>query len=165
MNITIFRPRMINGPGRLGILVKLFKLIDLSLPVPTIGNGKNHYQMISVFDCVDAIICAIEKGIPNKEYNLGSKDSPDITTLLKGVIATAHSHSFVFHTPGSLVKKILGLFDYVGLTIMYPEQFMIADEEYVLDISETESDLNWHPKYNDEDMLKEAYKMYKKNNV
>ena len=48
MNITIFRPRMINGPGRLGILVKLFKLIDMNLPVPTIGNGKNHYQMISV---------------------------------------------------------------------------------------------------------------------
>ena len=42
MNITIFRPRMINGPGRLGILVKLFKLIDMNLPIPTIGNGKNH---------------------------------------------------------------------------------------------------------------------------
>ena len=38
---------------------------------------------------------------------------------------------------------------------------IIADEEYVLDISETEKDLNWHPQYNDEDMLKEAYRMYK----
>jgi len=161
MNITIFRPRMINGPGRLGILVKLFKLIDHSLPVPTIGNGKNHYQMISVFDCVDAILCAVEKGIPNKEYNLGSKESPDITSLLKGVIKSAGSHSFVMHTPGKLVKFTLKLFDKIGLTIMYPEQFMIADEEYVLDISETEKDLGWEPKYNDEDMLKEAYKMYK----
>ena len=51
MNITIFRPRMIMGPGRAGILLKLFKLIDLNLPVPTVGNGHNHYQMISVFDC------------------------------------------------------------------------------------------------------------------
>ena len=161
MNITIFRPRMINGPGRLGILVKLFKLIDMNLPVPTIGNGKNHYQMISVFDCVDAIICAIDKGIPNKEYNLGSKDSPDITTLLKGVIKSAGSHSFVMHTPGKFVKICLNIMDKIGLTIMYPEQFMIADEEYVLDISETEKDLGWTPKYNDEDMLKEAYKMYK----
>lgn len=161
MHITIFRPRMINGPGRLGILVKLFKLIDWNLPVPTIGNGKNHYQMISVFDCVDAVQCAIAKGIPNKEYNLGSKGSPDITTLLKGVIKAADSHSFVIHTPGKLVKWILGLFDKIGLTIMYPEQFMIADEEYVLDISETEKDLDWTPKYNDEDMLKEAYKMYR----
>lgn len=161
MNITIFRPRMINGPGRLGILVKLFKLIDWNLPVPTIGNGKNHYQMISVFDCVDAILCAIDKGIPNKEYNLGSKDSPNITTLLKGVVKFAGSHSIVIHTPGKVVKWMLGLLDNVGLTIMYPEQFMIADEEYVLDISETEKDLEWTPKYNDENMLKEAYRMYK----
>ena len=51
--------------------------------------------------------------------------------------------------------------DNIGLTIMYPEQFMIADEEYILDISETEKDLDWHPKYNDEDMLILAYKMYK----
>ncbi len=161
MNITIFRPRMINGPGRLGILVKLFKLIDWNLPVPTIGNGKNHYQMVSVFDCVSAIECAIGKGLPNKEYNLGSKNSPNITELLKGVVKSANSHSIVIHTPGKLVKLVLGIMDKIGLTMMYPEQFMIADEEYVLDISETEKDLDWHPLYNDEDMLKEAYRMYK----
>ena len=161
MNITIMRPRMINGPGRLGILVKLFKLIDMGLPVPTIGNGRNHYQMISVFDCVSAIMAAIEKGLPNDEYNLGSKDSPDIKTLLKGVISTAGSRSIVISTPGKTVKVILRLLDRIGLTLMYPEQFMIADEEYVLDISKTERDLDWHPKYNDADMLQEAYKMYR----
>ena len=161
MNITIFRPRMINGPGRLGILTKLFRLIDLNLPVPTIGNGKNHYQMVSVFDCVSAVICAIDKGLPNKEYNLGSKDSPDIRTLLKGTVKAAGKHSPVIPTPGRLVKRVLGIMDSIGLTLMYPEQFMIADEEYVLDISETEKDLGWHPQYNDEDMLKEAYRMYK----
>lgn len=161
MNITIMRPRMINGPGRLGILVKLFKLIDMNLPVPTIGNGKNHYQMISVFDCVSAIGCALEKGIPNKEYNLGSKESPDISTLLKGVIKEAGSHSIVIPTPGKLIKLVLGLCDAVGLTIMYKEQYMIADEEYILDITETEKELGWHPQYNDADMITEAYKAYK----
>ena len=161
IDITVFRPRMINGPGRLGILVKLFKLIDKNIPVPTIGNGKNHYQMISVFDCVSAILCAIRKNVPNKEYNLGSASSPNITELLNGVIKSAGSHSFVIHTPGKMVKGILKFMDNIGLTIMYPEQFMIADEEYILDISETEKDLDWHPKYNDEDMLIQAYKMYK----
>jgi len=36
-NITLFRPRLIIGHGRLGILEKLFILIDKNLPVPTIG--------------------------------------------------------------------------------------------------------------------------------
>ena len=39
--IPIFRPRLIIGPGRLGILVKLFRLIDMNLPVPMIGGGNN----------------------------------------------------------------------------------------------------------------------------
>lgn len=161
MNITIMRPRMIMGPGRLGILSKLFKLIDMNLPVPTIGNGKNHYQMISVFDCVSAILCALDKGLPNEEYNLGSKGSPDIKTLLEDLIISANSHSKVLPTPGKLVKRILNIFDVIGLPIMYKEQFMIADEEYVLDITETEKRLDWHPLYNDSDMIRSAYQIYK----
>ena len=163
MNITIFRPRMIMGPGRAGILLKLFKLIDFNLPVPTVGNGHNHYQMISVFDCVSAVLCAIEKGIPNKEYNLGSENAPDVRVLLQNTIRQAGKHSFVIPTPGKLVKATLRFLDNIGLTLMYPEQFMIADEEYILDISETKKDLEWHPQYNDADMLAEAYKMYKEN--
>ena len=161
MNITIFRPRMIMGPGRAGILLKLFKLINLNLPVPTVGNGHNHYQMISVFDCVSAVLCAIDKGIPNKEYNLGSENAPNVRSLLQNTIRQADKHSFVLPTPGKLVKTVLRLLDDIGLTLMYPEQFMIADEEYILDISETKKDLGWQPKYNDADMLAEAYKMYK----
>jgi dTDP-glucose 4,6-dehydratase len=156
MNITIMRPRMINGPGRLGILVKLFKLIDMGLPVPTIGNGKNHYQMISVFDCVSAIICALNHNLPNREYNLGSKHSPNVKELLSSVIVSANSKSIIIPTPGKLVKFVLQIFDSIGFTIMYKEQFMIADEEYILDVSETEKDLGWIPKYNDADMIKEA---------
>ena len=40
MKISLFRPRLIIGPGRLGILEKLFKLIDWNLPVPMIGSGR-----------------------------------------------------------------------------------------------------------------------------
>ena len=163
MNITIMRPRMISGPGRLGILVKLFKLIDMGLPVPTIGNGKNHYQMVSVFDCVSAVICALNNGLPNKEYNLGSKISPNVKELLQSVITSAKSKSIIISTPSKLVKAVLQFFDFLGITIMYKEQFMIADEEYILDISQTQKDLNWTPKYNDADMIKEAYSWYSVN--
>jgi dTDP-glucose 4,6-dehydratase len=38
MRISLFRPRLIIGPGRLGILSKLFKLIDWNLPVPMIAT-------------------------------------------------------------------------------------------------------------------------------
>ena len=37
---------------------------------------------------------------------------------------------------------------------------MIADQNYVLDIRELMEDLNIHPKFNDKDMLLEAYRTY-----
>lgn len=156
--ITIFRPRMINGPGRLGILQKLFILVKHNLPVPTIGSGKNCYQMISVFDCVSATMLAIERGCPNGEYNLGSENAPTTRELLKGLVKNVGSRSVVIPTPGKLVKLVLGILGALGLEIMYKEQYMIADENYVLDVSKTVKDLGWKPRYNDQDMIIRAYK-------
>jgi dTDP-glucose 4,6-dehydratase len=160
LDITIFRPRMIIGPGRLGILKKLFFLIKHNLPVPTIGSGKNCYQMVSVFDCVSATIAAIEHGCPNKEYNLGSKNPPTERGLLKNLIKKAGSHSPVIATNGKMVKAALSLLGAIGIAIMYREQYMIADEDYILDISETERDLHWTPRSSDQDMIIEAYSDY-----
>ena len=162
MNITIFRPRMINGPGRLGILKKLFWLIRHNLPVPTVGSGRNCYKMVSVFDCVSAIILAIEKGCPNREYNLGSEDAPSTRELLQNLIRSVDSRSVVIPTPGKLVKGCLEIMGAMGLEIMYKEQYMIADEDYILDISNTKDDLGWEPKYSDADMIVQAYREWSK---
>ena len=37
---------------------------------------------------------------------------------------------------------------------------MLADQNYVLDIQELKLDLNVHPKFNDQEMLLEAYWNY-----
>lgn len=161
MNITIFRPRMIVGPGRFGILTKLFTLMDKNLPVPMIGLGKNCYQMIAVDDCAKAVVQAIKKDFPNNAYNLGSKNPPMVKDLLRSVIQKSGSKSLLIPTWGSGVKAVLALLGSVGLEIMYREQYMIADQNYLLDISATERDLDWAPEHGDADMLAAAYDRYK----
>jgi dTDP-glucose 4,6-dehydratase len=160
-NITIFRPRLIIGPGRLGILVKLFKLIDMSLPIPLIGSGRNPYQFISVFDCASAAAAAWRGAFPNKEYNLGSDAPPPIRKLLGDLIAEAGSRSILVPTPASLVKLTLTALDAVNMPVMDPEQYLIADETCILDTSALRRDLGWEPKHRDEDMLKAAYREYR----
>jgi dTDP-glucose 4,6-dehydratase len=162
MNITIIRPRLIIGPGRLGILGKLFKLIDMGLPVPMIGSGKNPYQFISVFDCADAARLAWEHGVPNKAYNIGSDNPPPVKELLGDLIKSAGSKSILIPTPGFAVKWTLATLDWLNVPLMDPEQYMIADEYCVRDTSAIKADFGWTPKYRDEDMLKDAYAEYRR---
>jgi dTDP-glucose 4,6-dehydratase len=159
--ISIFRPRLIIGPGRLGILTKLFKLIDMNLPVPMIGSGKHPYQFISVFDCANAAAAAWRAGFPNGEYNLGSDNPPSVRDLLGRLIREARSRSVLVPTPAPLVKFALSALDRVNLPIMDPEQYLIADEECLLDTSRAKRELGWHPRFNDADMLAAAYREYR----
>ncbi len=161
MNISLFRPRLIIGPGRLGILAKLFKLIDLNLPVPMIGSGKNPYQFISVFDCAEAARLAFKAGVPNEAYNLGSLNPPSVRKLLGDLIRHAGSKSILIPTPGWAVKRTLDLLDWMNMPIMDPEQYLIADEDCLLDVSKGKRDLGWVPQYRDEDMLIAAYTEYR----
>ena len=161
MNVTILRPRLIIGPGRLGILAKLFRLIDYNLPVPLIGNGTNVYQMISVFDVVDAIVKSYEKGLPNRDYNLGSDNPPPVRELLQKLISSVGSKSILIPTPGALTKKILGIFDALNMPLLNREQYEIADVNYVVDISATQTELGWTPRFSDEKMIHQAYEIYK----
>jgi dTDP-glucose 4,6-dehydratase len=159
--ITIIRPRLIIGPGRLGILAKLFKLVDLNLPVPMIGSGKNPYQFISVYDCASAAIAAWRAGVPDKAYHLGSDNPPPVRELLGGLIRQAGSRSVLIPTPASLVKFVLDGFDLINLPIMDPEQYKIADEFCTRDTYSAKTDLGWTPMHRDSDMLNAAYREYR----
>lgn len=161
MDVSIFRPRLIIGPGRLGILSKLFKLVDLNLPVPMIGSGHAPYQFISVYDCAEAARLAGEKGCPNGEFNLGSKNPPSVRELLGGLIRNAGSKSILVPTPGFAVKATLGVFDWLNLPIMDPEQYLIADEHCVRETAACERVFGWKAKHNDIDMLNAAYNEYR----
>ncbi len=159
--ISIFRPRLIIGPGRLGILSKLFKLVDLNLPVPMIGAGKNPYQFVSVFDCAEAAQLAWQAGVPNNAYNLGSDDPPAVRDLLARLVKEAGSRSILLPTPAPLVKMTLGALDRLNMPLMDPEQYMIADEICLLDCSRAKREIGWKPKFKDDDMLIAAYREYR----
>jgi dTDP-glucose 4,6-dehydratase len=160
--ITVLRPRMIVGPGRFGILIKLFRLMDLGLPVPTIGSGRNRYQMIAVEDVVSAILAAVEKGFPAVALSLGSGDAPPVRQLLRNTIRRIGSRSIVVPVPAKPLKMALSLLEKLGKPLLHREQYQIADINYVVDIAPTQELLDWHPTRNDEDMLVAAYAHYRK---
>ncbi|WP_027038415.1 NAD-dependent epimerase/dehydratase family protein [Mesorhizobium ciceri] len=157
LHATIFRPRLIAGAGRLGILMKLFRLIRAGLPIPLVGTGENRYQMIAVEDCVTAALAAVERNCPSGPFHLGSREPPTVKELLRELTRRAGSRSVLLPVPAIILKPILSLLDNVALTLLYPEQFAIANIDYLLDIEATTKGLGWAPIWSDMDIIYEAY--------
>jgi dTDP-glucose 4,6-dehydratase len=59
------------------------------------------------------------------------------------------------------VKRVLDLLDVLNRPLMDPEQYLIADELRVLDVSRSRKRLGWTPQFRDEDMLMAAYDEYR----
>jgi nucleoside-diphosphate-sugar epimerase len=154
---TIFRPRLITGPGRLGILAKLFRLVKTNLPVPMIGSGRNRYQMVSVQDCARAAILAVENDCLPGPFNLGSETPPTTRELLQAIIDHAGSRSVLVPIPAAGAKTALAALDAIGLTLLFPEQYGIADADILLDTSSTRRQLNWQPQNSDIAEMISAY--------
>lgn len=162
LKASIFRPRLISGAGRLGILTKLFRLIRAGLPVPLIGAGKNRYQLIAVEDCVAAALAAVQRDCPAGPFNLGSDNPPTVRELLSELIRRAGSRSFLVSTPAEVLQPTLAFLDWIGLTLLYPEQFAIANIDYILDTTTTTTCLDWKPLRNDIDIIYDAYSEFTK---
>lgn len=156
----IFRPRLIAGPGRYGLFLKLFYLIKNNLPVPLIGDGTNRYQFISVFDCADALLHSLKSETKEGIYNLGSNNPPQVKELLNSLIHSVDSKSKLIKTSAPLVKSALALLDVINFSLLYPEQYLIADKDYLLDTSSLKNEFGFIPKYSDNEMISSAYEQY-----
>ena len=156
----IFRPRLIAGPGRYGLFLKLFYLIKNNLPVPLIGDGTNRYQFISVFDCADALLHSFKSETKEGIYNLGSNNPPQVKELLNSLIHSVDSKSKLIKTSAPLVKSALALLDVMNFSLLYPEQYLIADKDYLLDTSSLKNEFGFIPKYSDNEMISSAYEQY-----
>jgi dTDP-glucose 4,6-dehydratase len=159
LRATILRPRLIIGPGRLGILRKLFDRIRSGGRVPMLGSGRHRYQMVSVADVARACVLALQQ--PRDDvFNLGSADPPSVRDLLMSVIQRAGSRSRLLPLPSPLARMALWSLHAVRMAPLVPEQFCIADVDYVLDTTRAGRTIGWRPELSDKDMLWSAYGTY-----
>ena len=159
LKITILRPRMIIGAGRVCLLTIFFYFINHNKNVYTIGKGNNRFQMLGVYDFVDACIKAISKG-HNQVFNIGAGNVPTVREMLQTLVRHAGKRSKVIGTNAFLVRNTLRLFDVFKLTPLNIEHYMIADHDYVLDISKARKLLEWKPKTTNQQMMQQAYDWY-----
>jgi nucleoside-diphosphate-sugar epimerase len=153
--VSILRPRLIIGAGRAGTIDKLAKLIHLKLPVVLIGSGRNRYQFISVDDVCVALQMLLEKG-SSGVFNIGSDNPPTVDKLFKETLGRLDVGNPIVKVPSALAFFVLEKLDTLGIGPLAPEQFRLANIDYVLDTSRLKRELQWKPQFQDNQLLFEA---------
>lgn len=157
--VTILRPRLIVGPGRLGVLRRLFDRVREHRSVPMLGDGRNRYQMVAVADVARACALAVHSRC-DATLNLGSADPPPVRELLADLIRRAGSRSRLRSIPRGAANAALSVLQALRVAPLHAEQSRIATVDYVLSTRLASRLLGWKPAYSDADMLFGAYDSY-----
>lgn len=152
---TVLRPRLIIGEGRKGTIEQLAKWISTGMPIPIIGDGSNRYQFIGVDDLVRGIL-AVQNSKLYGTFNIGSDNPPRVSELLPYVLKKLGRKNRLMHLPAMQTKMLLRTLDSAGISPLVPEQFEIADLDYVLDTNKLKTESGWMPIQSDEEMLYSA---------
>ncbi len=154
-SLCILRPRLILGRGRQGTIAKLVRLIKSPWPIFLIGNGQNRYQFVSVEDVCEVILKMLERETEGV-FNIGSENPPRVTDLFEATLRNLGIKKRIIKIPSFLAFGILNLLDKLGVSPLAPEQFRIANIDYVLNTTKLNRELNWRARSNDAGLLTEA---------
>ena len=157
----VIRPRVVMGPGRMGIFDLLFNAIYKSNLIPIIGTGKNRFQFTDVRDLSEVIVKFIGAG-RGGVYNVGCDTKLTVHQLLTQSIKSVGSGSKILKTPSWPIKLALTLFNKLNISPLMEEQYNIANLDFVLDTTKVKSELNWKPKHTDVECLVNAYNWWVK---
>ena len=159
---SILRPRTVIGTERLGIFEILYEWISEGKNIFIIGDGSNMFQFVHVQDISDVSILSCYK---NKSgiYNVGSDNFSTLESALKNLIKFANTNSKVVKLPVNLSIQTLKLLDFLKLSPLGPWHYLTYHKDFYYDLSNTCKELNWKPKYSNDEMLKESYSWYLKN--
>ena len=162
LDITIMRPRTILGHGRLGIFQILFEWISEGRNVPVIGRGDNLFQFIHAHDLADANILAAQR--PGAQiYNIGTDRFGTMCEVLEALCQHANTGSKVVGIPDVPVRWMLAAAGALGGSPLGTYHYMAYGKSNYFDISDAVKELDWHPKYSNEEMMIASYDWYIEN--
>lgn len=110
--------------------------------LPIYGDGKNIRDWLHVQDHCDAINLVLRQGRNGETYNIGGNSEK--TNL-------------------EVVNKVIEVLDISKDKIKFIQDRLGHDRRYAIDASKIEKELDWSPKYNFDQGMKETIKWYQEN--
>ena len=156
LDVTIVRPRTIVGHGRLGIFALLFDWIADGADPFVLGDGSNRYQFVHADDL--ASLCIRAAGRPGPAiYNVGTDRFATMREAIEHVCAHAGTGARVRSLPLRSAATAMRVTGRLGLTPFAPYHWLMFAESMWFDIEHCRQELDWQPRYSNDEMLAESY--------
>lgn len=155
--VTVFRPRVIGGPGRKGLFVTLARLAAARLPIPLIGSGLNRYQLIHVEDLAELIVEALERDVPGV-FNAGALEVSTIREELQVAARCLGVRPMFVPVPEPLAVGGCALLHRLRLGPVHPEQYLTLGRDFVLSIERALAHFSWRPRFSDVETITDSFR-------
>lgn len=160
-SLTIIRPRVTLGAGRLGIFQILFEWIAENKNVYVIGSGDIKSQFIHAHDLMDFYMLVLDAAKPGI-YNVGTDRFGTLRSELESLVQYAGSESKVRSLPEAASVNALRALHWLRISPLVPWHYLTYHKDCYFDI-EPLLRMGWRPKYSNGEMLEESYDWYRNN--
>jgi nucleoside-diphosphate-sugar epimerase len=165
LTVPVLRPKTFVGPKRLGVFQVLFDWIEDGANVPLVGWGNNKYQLLHVFDLVDAIELMLTDDRVDEiddTFNVGADEFGRMKDDFQAPIDYAGTGKRAIGTPAPLTVAALRVLERLNLSPLYPWVYETAHEDSYVSVEKLKG-LGWEPEYSNREALVETYKWYLEN--
>ncbi len=167
VDITIFRPTLIAGPGVEDPLMLIVLYMALAMGdanrLYVAGDGDSRFQLIHPDDVVEALTSAFSiSDTKGKVYNLGSDNVP---TQMEQVVKIKELAKLDCQTKrlSPLATKVLSfLLRPLNVNYLTREHAIFILSNFVLDCVIAKRDLKWYPRKDNIDILVETIEWYER---
>ncbi len=169
LDITVFRPPTINGPGQNEpFLVSQMEGISLGKATLLPGGGRTRLQMVDVDDVSNAFFLALEN--PRSKgavLNLGSDNVPTLRAMAEALYKHAGKPPKFIIINAAVARAIVAVLAALHVSPIEPQHLEIALRDYVFDNSRAKEVLGWKPAKDDiqSSIVAYDYQMKKKSNT
>ena len=162
MIIPILRPKSFIGPERLGVFALFYDWAKSGKNFPIMGNGKNLYQFLDVYDLCEAIYSTtvLDKNVVNDTFNIGAKVYSTMKEDYQAVLDYAGFGKKIICFPEKPMIFALRILEFFHLSPLYKWVYETAGKESFVSIDKACKLLNYNPKYSNKDALLRNYKWY-----
>lgn len=160
--VPIIRPKSFIGPERLGVFALLYDWASDGRNFPLIGNGKNRYQLLDVYDlCAAIYLCATKDcSEVNDTFNIGAKEFTTMREDYQAVLDRAGFGKRIVGFPAWPMIWTLRFLELLHLSPLYKWVYETAAKDSFVSIEKAERVLGYAPQYSNKDALIRNYEWY-----